>query len=297
MDIFNIVRRILGWCPGVDAAMSFERRNDSSRLAGLALLMAAWCLGVWWASNTALSLSGMERLLFTNRATLLLLLGSIVVLGYTWKSFKPKDWELPEFSYKPLSVEDLPDIPIDAEYTWMSRGSGSSPSVGPGLRPDGDGYYTPGELRTPDIEEYRRKVEYYREQKRRREGVTAEQVHERQERMRINKRTVYTVLVVAVLIGFSCCIVLRQHHLVKQAYLKERFSGFEVIETKYPPSSGDPDSYIKWLTVHDFEQFLQVARQLNVEKIYNMQGEYFFFYSPIYNVVYRIYPTDIKVPN
>jgi len=267
MNLREIIQTYLGWCPGIQAAMGFESRSTSSKLGGLALLMAAWCFGVWWASNTALGLSGMEQLLFTNRVMLLLLLGFIVIVGYAWKSFKPKDWELPEFSYKPLSVEDLPDIPIDAEYTWMSRGTGSSnPSVGPGLRPDGGGIYTPGELRTPDIEEYRRKVEYYREQKRRREGVTAEQVHE-------------------------------HNHLVKQAYLKERFSGFEVIETKDPPSSGDSETYIKWLTVHDFEQFLQVARQLNVEKIYNKQGDYYYFYSPISNEVYIIRTTDIKVPN
>jgi len=296
MNLREIIQTYLGWCPGVQAAMGFESRSTSSKLGGLALLMAAWCFGVWWASNTALGLSGMEQLLFTNRVMLLLLLGFIVIVGYTWKSFKPKDWELPEFSYKPLSVEDLPDIPIDAEYTWMSHGS--NPSFGPGLRADGDGYYTPGELRTPDIEEYRRKVEYYREQKRRREGVTAEQVHERQERMRINRRTVYTVLVVAVLIGVSCCIMFRQYHLVKQAYLKESFSGFEVVETKDPPSSGDSETYIKWLTIHDFEQFIQVARQLNVEKIYDKQGDYYYyFYSPISNEVYRINTRDIKVPN
>ena len=126
-----------------------------NKVSILCVLLIMWLLGAWWVTTTAQSLNGVERLFFTNRMTLALLLGGIVVIVYTWKSFKPIDWELPEFNYERLDIEDLPDFPIDASYNWIGGGSGSRPSI----------------LREMDIEEYRRKIAYYKELKKKRKGT------------------------------------------------------------------------------------------------------------------------------
>jgi len=118
-----------------------------NKVSILGVLLLMWLLGAWWVTTTAQVLSGMERLLFTNRMMLALLLGGFVVLVYTWKSFKPVDWEIPEFNYGRLDIEDLPDFPIDASLNWIGGGGGSSMF---------------GEM---DVEEYRRKIAYYKELK------------------------------------------------------------------------------------------------------------------------------------
>ncbi len=41
-----------------------------------------------------------------------------MVIGYTWKSFKPRDWKLEEFSIRPTSIDDLPDVPVEDAYSW-----------------------------------------------------------------------------------------------------------------------------------------------------------------------------------
>jgi len=108
MRISNLFSRILDWCPGFQAAAGFQERDLSDNVRGLALLMIAWLTGLWLALNMAKSLTGMDLMLFTNRTTLLLLLGSIVVIGYTWKSFKPRDWNLEEFPIRPTSSTIYP---------------------------------------------------------------------------------------------------------------------------------------------------------------------------------------------
>jgi len=216
----------------------------------------------------------MELMLFTNRVTLFLLLGSIVIVGYAWKSFKPRDGELPEYSYKPLSIKDLPDIPIDAECTLMSRETGSSPAVGFGLRAGGSGVYKPGELRTTDIEDYRQRVEYYREMKRKSMGLTAQQVHEREAKRRIKPRTIYMALAVATIIGVAGLMAIRQNHLMRQEYITECLSGFEIIEVGggfTPSSSEGTEQHVKLLNVQGIE-FTQIARQQNVTKIYHSES-------------------------
>ncbi len=168
----NLLSKILGWCPGFQAAANFQERDLSDKLGGLALLVVALLVGSWLASNTARGLTGMDQILFTNRANLLLLLGSLVLIGYAWKSFKPKDWNLEEFPFSPMSIDDLPDVPVAAEMTWMSRGPGSSPSMGYTVRggTTGPDVYKPGEARFYDAEEYRRKIQYYKDlRKKRRE--------------------------------------------------------------------------------------------------------------------------------
>jgi hypothetical protein len=166
----DLLSRILGWCPGFQAASGFGDRSLSAKVSGLALLAAAWLGGLWLAVNAARGLTGMDLLLFTNRAMLLLLLGSIVVVGYTWKSFKPRHWRLEEFSIRPTSIDDLPDVPVAAEMTWISHGAGTSPSMGYTVRgAGGPDAYKPGEPRFYDAEDYRSRVQYYKDLKRRRD--------------------------------------------------------------------------------------------------------------------------------
>jgi len=129
MGISNLFGRILGWCPGFQAAAGFQERDQSDKVRGLALLMIAWLTGLWLALNAARGLTGMDRMLFTNRATLLLLLGSIVVIGYTWKSFKPRGMNLEEFPIRPTSIDDLPGARARVLSTAMT-----SPLTAPSSR-------------------------------------------------------------------------------------------------------------------------------------------------------------------
>ncbi len=73
MRISFLLGKILGWCHGFQAAASFQERDLSAKFSGLALLVAAWLAGLWLAINAARGLTGMDLMLFTNRATLLLL--------------------------------------------------------------------------------------------------------------------------------------------------------------------------------------------------------------------------------
>jgi len=146
---------VLGWCPRSYAYANLRHEDMGNKVSILCVLLIMWLLGAWWVTKTAQSLNGVERLFFTNRMTLALILGGIVVIVYTWKSFKPIDWELPEFNYGRLDIEDLPDFPIDASHNWIGGGSGSSLSI----------------LREMDIEEYRRKIAYYKELKKKRKGT------------------------------------------------------------------------------------------------------------------------------
>ncbi|MFH0850685.1 MAG: hypothetical protein V1924_07095 [Candidatus Bathyarchaeota archaeon] len=166
----NLFSKILGWCPGFQAAAGFQERPLSSKLEGLSLLVIAWLAGLWLVLNTARGLTGMDLTLFTNRATLLLLLGSIVIIGYTWKSFKPRNMNLEEFPIRSTSIDDLPDVPVAASMIWLSRGTGTSPSMGYTVgSAGGPDIYKPGEARFYDSEEYRRKIQYYKDLKKRRD--------------------------------------------------------------------------------------------------------------------------------
>ena len=166
-DFFS---KILGWCPGFQAASGLNERDLSSKISGLALLIIAWLAGLWVASNTARGLTGMDLTLFINRATLMLLLGSIVVVGYTWKSFKPRGMNLEEFPIRPTSINDLPDVPVAASMTWISHGTGTSPAVGyTAGGAGGPDLYKPGEPRFYDADDYRRKVQYYKDLKKKRD--------------------------------------------------------------------------------------------------------------------------------
>ena len=166
----DLLNKILGWCPGFQVAAKFQDRDLSAKFSCLALLLATWLTGLWLVMNAARGLTGMDLFLFTNRATLLLLLSSIVVIGYTWKSFKPRNWNLEEFSIRPTSIDDLPDVPVAAEMSWLSGGTGTNPSMGytVGSR-SGPDVYKPGEPRFYDAEDYRRKVQYYKDLKKKRE--------------------------------------------------------------------------------------------------------------------------------
>jgi hypothetical protein len=154
----DLLSRILGWCPGFQAAAGFGDRSLSAKVSGLALLLAAWLAGLWLTMNTARGLTGMDLFLFTNRAILLLLLGSIVVIGYTWKSFKPRDWRLEEFSIRPTSIDDLPDIPVEDAITW---GAGYYSPIAVDPQWGGERYKVVG-LRGTSIDWYRDRIEHFK---------------------------------------------------------------------------------------------------------------------------------------
>jgi hypothetical protein len=156
----NLFSKILGWCPGFQAATSFQERDLSAKFSGLALLLATWLAGLWLAMNAARGLTGMDLTLFTNRAMLLLLLGSIVVVGYAWKSFKPRDWRLEEFSIRPTSIDDLPDFPVEDSYTW---GAGSAYYTPIAVDPQwgGERYKVVG-VRGTSIDWYRDRIEHHK---------------------------------------------------------------------------------------------------------------------------------------
>ena len=160
MRISNLFSRILDWCPGFQAAAGFQERDLSDNVRGLALLMIAWLTGLWLALNMAKSLTGMDLMLFTNRVTLLLLLGSIVVIGYTWKSFKPRDWNLEEFPIRPTSIDDLPDIPVESSPSWGAGSAYYSPiAVDPQW--GGERYKVVG-VRGTSIDWYRDRIEHFK---------------------------------------------------------------------------------------------------------------------------------------
>jgi len=158
MKISIFLGKILGWCLGFQAAASFQERDLSAKFSGLALLVAAWLAGLWLAVNAARGLTGMDLMLFTNRATLLLLLGSIVVIGYTWRSFKPRDWRLEEFSIRPTSIADLPDIPVEDAITW---GAGYYSPIAVDPQWGGERYKVVG-LRGTGIDWYRDRIEHFK---------------------------------------------------------------------------------------------------------------------------------------
>lgn len=285
--IEEVIMRALGWCPGVEAAAEFNQRRGTEKVAGLLALLGVWLMGYWWMTSTALSLYGMEKMLFVNRTTLMLVLSGILIIGYTWKQFKPSDWEIPEFNYHTLSIDDLPDIPIDASYTWMSKGS--NPSTGPGLRSSGDGFDVAGELRSTDIEWYRDKVEYYRnlrDERLRREGKPVP-------KRPSNKTPIIRIMLMLVLIIGSAFtysyMVLRPQQMSVESYAFNRLSGYDIIVV-HPYD----DKNIKpMVDIDDFNEFVSLARQQNIDTIYyevdREPSNYFVFNSPIYDEAYRIY--------
>lgn len=156
-DFFS---KILGWCPGFQAASGLNERDLSSKISGLALLIIAWLAGLWVALNMARGLSGMDLTFFTNRATLLLLLGSIVVVGYSWKSFKPRGMNLEEFPIRPTSIDDLPDVPLPGGPTWGISSNDFTPIAVDPLW-GGERYKVVG-LRGISIDWYRDRIEHFK---------------------------------------------------------------------------------------------------------------------------------------
>ena len=90
---------------------------------------------------------------------ILMFLGTLVavVLGIAlWKKFKPKGWNSPEFTYKPTSARDAPDLPIvDTMTLGSERNIGISPMVDSGFGMD----IRPKMREHIDIERYRKFIE------------------------------------------------------------------------------------------------------------------------------------------
>ena len=122
--------------------------------------MIAWLTGLWLVLNTVRGLTGMDLMLFTNRATLLLLLGSIVVVGYTWKSFKPRNMNLEEFPIRPTSIDDLPNVPLPDAPTWGISSNDFTPMAVDPLW-GGERYKVVG-VRGTSIDWYRDRIEHFK---------------------------------------------------------------------------------------------------------------------------------------
>jgi len=292
--IEEFIMRILGWCPGTDAAMEFNKRRGTEKVAGLLAFLGVWLIGYGWVTSVAQGLYGMEKMLFTNRTTFLLLLGGIFIIGYTWKQFKPSEWELPEFNYNRLSIDDLPDIPIDAGYTWF--GGPSNPSMGPGNRADGRGFEKAGTLRDTDIEWYRSKIEYYKKQRDERAKQQGIELPKRNvEKIPLIRIFSVLALILTGTVSYSY-FVFKPEQTAIEAYAFERLSGFEIMVTKpYTEDQGRTGVTVVWL--YDFDEFVSLAKSQNAEMIYydteHKGGNYFSFNSPIYEEEYAIHLSDI----
>jgi len=292
--IEEIIMKALGWCPGPNAVAEFNQKRGTEKVAGLFIILGIWLVGYWQFTNTALGLYGMERMLYVNRTNLVLLLGGLFIIGYTWKQFKPSDWELPEFNYGSLNIDDLPDIPIDGSYTWIDKSS--NPSVGPGLRSSGEGFDKAGELRSTDIEWYRDKVKYYKDMRDERLIGEGKPVPiEPSSKTPIIRLMILLTLIAVSSFGYSYA-VLRPQQMVLEAYAFDRLSQFAIIVVKpyddrYPVNTGIEELY-------DFNTFISIAQEQGAETIYykveRRQGNYFVFISPIYNEAYRIYLNEIE---
>ncbi|MFH2111903.1 MAG: hypothetical protein ABIJ47_11670 [Candidatus Bathyarchaeota archaeon] len=156
----NLFSRILGWCPGFQAAAGFQERPLSSKLEGLSLLVIAWLAGLWLALNMAKGLRGMDLTLFTNRATLMLLLGSLAIMLYAWRNFKPKAMNLEEFPIRPTSIDDLPDVPLPDAPTWGISSNDFTPMAVDPLW-GGKRYKVVG-LRGISIDWYRDRIKHFK---------------------------------------------------------------------------------------------------------------------------------------
>ena len=74
------------------------------------------------------TLSELDGLLLRNRVFFLILLALFFVSIVLWKLFKPDDWELPDYPYRPWSNEDVPDFMAWEELDW-GHGIGLFPEL------------------------------------------------------------------------------------------------------------------------------------------------------------------------
>jgi hypothetical protein len=290
----EIFMRLLGWCPGPEAAAEFNQRKGTEKLAGLLTLLGIWLIGYWWFTETAIGLYGMEKMLYINRTNLMLLLGGIVLVGYTWKQFKPSDWELPEFSYRPISIDELPDIPVEDSVTW---GTGSHYYRPIAVDPQWgrEDYKVVGVTET-DIDWYRDKIEHnrdLRDERLRREGKPVP-------KRPSNKTPIIRILVFLFLVAGSMFtysyMVLHPQQMAVEAYAFDRLSGFELVVVK--PYDHDILKTRGSIPLNEFDEFISIARDQGVKTIYYKVEEepsnYFIFLSSISSEAYRIHLSDIS---
>ena len=66
-----------------------------TRVAILSMMLFILIRGIQWVATAGQGLPEMERTFLTNRATLAVLLWTLIITGYSWFSFKPKSWRIP----------------------------------------------------------------------------------------------------------------------------------------------------------------------------------------------------------
>jgi len=292
--IDEIIMRILGWCPGPVAGAEFHEKKGREKVAGLTGLLGVWLMGYWYFTDTATGLYGAEKLFYVNRGNLLLLLGGLVITVYTWKQFKPSDWEIPEFNYGSLTIDDLPDIPVNDSVTWGAGGRFYTPT---GVDPQwGDKRYNVVGNRETDIDWYRDKIEYYRvlrDEKLREEGKPVPP--------RPGNKTpiIRMLLILLIIIGSAFTYsyaVLRPDEMAVEAYAFEHLGGYEI--TVLQSYDGGGVISANSVRIYDFNEFVSIAHEQKPETIYYRLGRepsnYFVFASPVYPEAYKIYLIDIE---
>lgn len=160
MNLRKMTLKYMGWCPGVKSAGRFIPEKDFN--------VPAFALTFFLLVLIIFHMTSVGSIFYVNRIVFLAVLGSIVLAGIIWKRFKPESWTLDEFDYQPLTIDDLPDLPIDATYTWGSSGLVHGSGGGGGM----GGTDMRIERREPNVEYYRASIERQRAaRQRRKEGL------------------------------------------------------------------------------------------------------------------------------
>ena len=160
MNLRKITLKYMGWCPGIESAARFIPEKDFN--------VPAFALAFFILAFIIVHITSVGSIFYVNRIVFLAVLGFIVLVGIIWKRFKSESWTLDEFDYQPFTIDDLPDLPIDAMYTWSSSGVVAGSGGGGGM----GGTEMRIELREPNVKYYRSSIGRHRAaQQRRKEGL------------------------------------------------------------------------------------------------------------------------------
>ena len=84
--------------------------NKGDKVAFAALLVLVWLAAAWWALKQLPYMTDIERTYFINRSAMCLLVYSVFIAYYVWRSFKPAHWTLRDYDgYEYPSMIELPN--------------------------------------------------------------------------------------------------------------------------------------------------------------------------------------------